>query len=1112
MDDSADSGFLPPSAIGKAVTPQERPLLNTPCQSESGGTILLQLLEFKTHLLEAVVELHIQRDAETRYENQLGKVVLEKQELEWEKETLQNQMETVKKQHGESLINVKKQLQAKIRNTEEEKGKYQVISELKEREIGNLKEELKSLQLLKYNFEKKSNELEQKQTLQIRSKDSHLIQIGEVEKRFGALSRQCATLKKAHEQLEQNVDEAMKRNKKLTATNEKHEATIQALIKELEEVNTKLIKTKLSSVRHDNTYCMMTHTEQNLNQLSYKLSLEKEMNNRLREEYAALRSEKQEVIKSLQQTQQLFLNQIQAVNRLELQLQAREDQHKSLKQEHEEMREKSKAMEEKVAQLMSEQQDFQALKEVHDDLQQKHNELSAQVKVHAQNIHELEMFPSLTEGTRGRPPDEPKSSSTLPGFGSLQNSAVSQSKILDCLEDTSVKTKLDGEMGETPKFHVKSETQLQVQWEKAFSIHSPKRLPGLSETMDSDDTLLNKTTRSYNTSEKLSNKVSNLICSTSHQSTNELANSEGVVDGINISNSGNMSSNDQLTKDRKSVHGSTSQSGADCSGMHKVNEANNNSNEGRRNQCQPRNAEDLLEERCAGEQKKIIISQTADSGNSEEYSRMGAHESNTETLVEIRNGEKEEGKRITETEAQTTCDIKSNDPPDSDFVDISEKIGTVCEADCYQKDTEKVADRSLVNMTEFHLLQDLSCPEEQNLSNGAIEIMEEAQHSCQADVLTNAESVNSSLTSAHPVVEKTSEVTRLDESTVNIQTKYSDLIQSAGSVTSQRMIEPTIITSSMTHTDEMSGTDTYEKVKKIIVVGKGGSHNQTTAELANGRMEDFESDAYKEACGTAFQTQPVSCDGDLNISISNQDNAVDSKNSESVLSGSVQPKSGNVESFEVGTSEFLEQPAVKETLVDAEELSLPILETYRPSFDWSDAIKQTVLATATSDYNLQPNVQNSPVSEQNSSVSCGLLTQFPCTLFLKSQHSKEPLMIIRASDLLKASGAPASTGFGRKHKMGEWSIFGESFRETAATDESRVSLAAPSCPVSSSSSTWPTPSGTSVPGVAPRSDAELEHLCSQEEQQSSFRAQISKIEQFLQTERLHLSKRRRTDK
>lgn len=40
--------------------------------------------------------------------------------------------------------------------------------------------------------------------MQSRSKDRHLAQLGEVEKRFVALSRQCAAVKQAHETLGQN--------------------------------------------------------------------------------------------------------------------------------------------------------------------------------------------------------------------------------------------------------------------------------------------------------------------------------------------------------------------------------------------------------------------------------------------------------------------------------------------------------------------------------------------------------------------------------------------------------------------------------------------------------------------------------------------------------------------------------------------------------------------------------------------------------------------------------------------------------------------------------------------------------------------------------------------
>ncbi|RXN21951.1 coiled-coil domain-containing 73 isoform X1 [Labeo rohita] len=169
MESSVDSGtrnkeffslMEDKGALGQPKTP------NIAVEND-GRTISLQVLEFKTSLLEAVEELHIHRDAETRYEEQICKLVLEKQELEWQK------------------------FQAQIRKIEGEKGKNQLAAELKDKEIISLKEELKQLQ-------------EQKLQLQTQTKDSHLNQLGEVERRFAAVSRQCAMVKQAHEKLEQN--------------------------------------------------------------------------------------------------------------------------------------------------------------------------------------------------------------------------------------------------------------------------------------------------------------------------------------------------------------------------------------------------------------------------------------------------------------------------------------------------------------------------------------------------------------------------------------------------------------------------------------------------------------------------------------------------------------------------------------------------------------------------------------------------------------------------------------------------------------------------------------------------------------------------------------------
>uniref|UniRef100_A0A7M4EGD2 Coiled-coil domain containing 73 n=1 Tax=Crocodylus porosus TaxID=8502 RepID=A0A7M4EGD2_CROPO len=116
-------------------------------QSSSETLFSIQLLDFKTSLLEAVEELRLRRDAEIHYEDQINKIVLEKQELEWQKETLQHQTETSNKQHKEAMAAYKKQ------------GKYQLVVETKEKEIDGLKEILKTLQISNYTLQKKLNEM-----------------------------------------------------------------------------------------------------------------------------------------------------------------------------------------------------------------------------------------------------------------------------------------------------------------------------------------------------------------------------------------------------------------------------------------------------------------------------------------------------------------------------------------------------------------------------------------------------------------------------------------------------------------------------------------------------------------------------------------------------------------------------------------------------------------------------------------------------------------------------------------------------------------------------------------------------------------------------------------
>ncbi|XP_051548615.1 coiled-coil domain-containing protein 73-like [Myxocyprinus asiaticus] len=379
-----------------------------------GRTISVQVLEFKTSLLEAIEELHIHRDAETRYEEQIFKLVLEKQELEWQKESLQSQISRMSNESSESLTAVKKQFQAQIRRIEGEKGKYQLAAELKDKEITSLKEELKLLQLLRYSLEKKLSELEQKLQLQTQTKDSHLNQLAEAERRFGAISRQCAMVKQAHEKLEQNVEESMQINKKLTSINKKQESTINALKEDVERLNKELVTSKVSSVcKPGEEHLQNILKEQQLQQLQQKLLVETELNKKLRNETAKERAEKQGVLRSLHHTQHLLQTQTEALSRAEQELRTLQEGYLVLKTEHVLNQERTKEKEDSFAHLRdvyqnsklawekemllqkntmeADQFELKTVKEAYNQLQEENKQLSISAAHIAKEVHNCEV-------------------------------------------------------------------------------------------------------------------------------------------------------------------------------------------------------------------------------------------------------------------------------------------------------------------------------------------------------------------------------------------------------------------------------------------------------------------------------------------------------------------------------------------------------------------------------------------------------------------------------------------------------------------------------------------------------------------------------------------------
>ncbi|XP_031227089.1 coiled-coil domain-containing protein 73 isoform X2 [Mastomys coucha] len=350
-------------------------------QSSSETMVSIQLLDFRTSLLEALEELRMRREAETQYEEHIAKIIMETQELKWQKETLQNQKEALIKEHKEAMGVFKNQLQVKVYALEEEKGKYKLAAEIKEKEIDGLKETLKTLQVSQYSLQKKVSEMEQKAHLHHLAKEDYHKQLNEIEKYYATITNQFGLVRESHVKLEQSVQEAIQLNKRLSTLNEKQESEIHSLKKELKKAASELIKSKVTyQHKMEEEGIDLIIKEQKYEELQERLNMD--------------------IIISFQHMQQLLQQETQANTEINAELKMLRENNQTLERDNELQREKVKENEEKFLNLEKEHEralgtwkkhveeltgemngiksELSSLKESHVKLQEHYNKLCEQ--------------------------------------------------------------------------------------------------------------------------------------------------------------------------------------------------------------------------------------------------------------------------------------------------------------------------------------------------------------------------------------------------------------------------------------------------------------------------------------------------------------------------------------------------------------------------------------------------------------------------------------------------------------------------------------------------------------------------------------------------------------
>ncbi|RLV90352.1 hypothetical protein DV515_00014465 [Chloebia gouldiae] len=373
--------------------------LDSTLPSPSETLLSIRLLDFKTSLLEAIEELRIRRETETNYEDQINKIVIEKQELEWQK-------------------------------------------------------------ISKYTLQKKLNEMDQKLQMHLTAKEEHHKKLNEVERCYATITSRFGIVKGVHGKLEHSVsmnrkgedilgayssrvqvwcqktteenkekrlEEAIQHNKKLAshppcflliisnlssscavlpsllicggegssgvfrvvrATNLVISLTMKNfaiifghdscfphdkislflyIIKadfwktagirsvELKKVTTDLIRSKVTSqYRVGEENINLAVKEKQFQELQQKIRMETAVSKKVQEENTHIKEEKLEILSSLQCVQELLQRITQTNVRMESELNALKEDYQALERDNELQREKAKENEEKFLNLQNE--------------------------------------------------------------------------------------------------------------------------------------------------------------------------------------------------------------------------------------------------------------------------------------------------------------------------------------------------------------------------------------------------------------------------------------------------------------------------------------------------------------------------------------------------------------------------------------------------------------------------------------------------------------------------------------------------------------------------------------------------------------------------------------
>ncbi|XP_064597710.1 coiled-coil domain-containing protein 73-like [Liolophura sinensis] len=231
-----------------------------------------EYLRVRNTLVQVLEELKLRRRTDVENEERIRHLVNEKHQLECKYDTEVSRVTSINQKHTEEVRNIHREYEDKVRQMQEEKSRHLLCKENVEKETKALKDEIRDLQLHKYNLEKQLHDQTRKLQLQVSASEKYLSQLSAIEQKFNSVAKHYHLVLGSQGRLEKNVDEAMLLNRTLTYVNQHQKCLVDQFSRDLEESKRALLSTRVQiQSQPAETSRAVKHLEQKVMELETKV-------------------------------------------------------------------------------------------------------------------------------------------------------------------------------------------------------------------------------------------------------------------------------------------------------------------------------------------------------------------------------------------------------------------------------------------------------------------------------------------------------------------------------------------------------------------------------------------------------------------------------------------------------------------------------------------------------------------------------------------------------------------------------------------------------------------------------------------------------------------------